>query len=175
MPQPPPGPRDHAAIFLVSAAVLLFQIALTRVLSVVVWYHFAFLTISLVMLGLGAPGIWFAFAKRPLRWLGPSLLATGLLIPIATAYVVQGGALALQESVGLIVPAVLPALLALGAAVCLLLMKAEGPQVGRMYAADLAGAGVGAVVAIPLMHVVPTPLLAAGCGLLPLLGAMLRR
>jgi hypothetical protein len=141
---PAPGPRDHVAIFAVSAAVLLFQIALTRVLSVVVWYHFAFLTLSLVMLGLGAPGIWFAFMRRPLRALGPSLVAAGVLIPAGTAYVVQGRAHALQESVGLIVPAVLPALLALGSAVCLLLMKAEGARVGRMYAADLAGACLGA-------------------------------
>jgi hypothetical protein len=46
--------RDDLTIFLVSATVMFYQITLTRVLSVVVWYHFAFLTISIVMLGLGA-------------------------------------------------------------------------------------------------------------------------
>jgi len=163
----------HAAIFLVSAAVLVFQIALTRVLSVVVWYHFAFLTLSLVMLGLGAPGIWFSFMKRPQRWLGPSLIAAGVLLPVATAVVVSRGALALEAVAGLVILGVLPALVALGSAVCLLLMRAAGPAIGRMYAADLAGACAGAVVAIPLMHAVPTPSLAAACGLLPLVGAVL--
>ena len=41
--------RDHLSIALVSFAVMVFQITLTRVLSVVVWYHWAFLSISLVM------------------------------------------------------------------------------------------------------------------------------
>ncbi len=169
----PPSFREHVAIFAVSAAVLLFQIALTRVLSVVVWYHFAFLTISLVMLGLGVPGIWLSLVPRPQKWLGPSLIAAGIGVPLATAYVVQGGALALQSSIGLVVLAVLPALLALGCAVCVLLMRATGPDIGRMYGADLAGAFVGACLAIPLMHGLPTPILAAGCGLLPLGAAVL--
>ena len=47
-----------AAIALVAAAVLVFQVATTRILSVVLWYHFAFLSVSLAMLGLGAPGVW---------------------------------------------------------------------------------------------------------------------
>ena len=64
-----PGALDLATIFAVSAAIMLYQLTLTRVLSVVVWYHFAFLTISLVMLGLGAPGVWFALSRRPLRYL----------------------------------------------------------------------------------------------------------
>jgi hypothetical protein len=38
--------RGYAAIALVSCAVLIDEIAITRVLSVVLWYHFAFLAIS---------------------------------------------------------------------------------------------------------------------------------
>ena len=41
----------HVAIALVSCAVLLFEVLITRVLSVVLWYHFVFLSISLAMLG----------------------------------------------------------------------------------------------------------------------------
>lgn len=169
-----PDLRDHLTIMAVSASVLVLQIALTRVLSVVVWYHFAFLTLSMVMLGLGAPGLWLSFIARPQRWLAPSLVASGLLVPLSVAYVVQAGALALQSSAGLIVLVVLPGMLALGTTVCLLLMKAEGPRIGRMYGADLLGACLGAAVVIPLMALVPTPLLAAGCGLPPLLALALR-
>lgn len=43
-------------ILLLSAATLLFEITLTRVFSVAQWYHFAFMVISLALLGFGASG-----------------------------------------------------------------------------------------------------------------------
>jgi hypothetical protein len=57
--QPPPY-GDYGAIAAVSCAVLLFEVLVTRILSVTLSYHFAFLTISLAMLGLAAPGVWFS-------------------------------------------------------------------------------------------------------------------
>ncbi len=161
--------RDYWSIFLVSCAVMLYQIALTRVLSVVVWYHFAFLTISLVMLGLGAPGVWFTMAHRPLRYLPALLLSSGLAVPISVVLVVQFGTEVLINNALGIALFVLPATLSLGGVICLLLMKATGPAIARMYGVDLLGAGIGAVVVIPLMHVIPTPLLAGGVGFLPLI------
>jgi hypothetical protein len=74
--------NDLVAIFLASAALMLYQIALTRVLSVVAWYHFAFLTISIVMLGIGAPGVWFSYVKRPERHLGWLLLSSAITVPV---------------------------------------------------------------------------------------------
>ena len=50
-----PERRDYLTIFLLSCSILIFQIALTRVLSVVVWYHFAFLTISIVLSVISIP------------------------------------------------------------------------------------------------------------------------
>jgi len=165
--------RDYLAIALVSSTIMLYQIALTRVLSVVVWYHFAFLTISLVMLGLGAPGVWFALVKRPLRMLPGFLLASGITVPLSVALIVKFGALWIDSSVGYIILSVLPATLSLGGVVCLLLIKATGPSIGRMYGIDLLGAGLGAVVVIPIMHVVPTPLFCAATGILPLIALAL--
>ncbi|HEY82639.1 MAG TPA: hypothetical protein G4O01_05055 [Dehalococcoidia bacterium] len=43
-------------ILLLSAATLLFEITLTRVFSVAEWYHFAFMVVSLALLGFGASG-----------------------------------------------------------------------------------------------------------------------
>jgi hypothetical protein len=149
----------------VSFSLLLFQIALTRVLSVVVWYHFAFLTISMVMLGVGVPGVWFALVKKPLRLLPHCLFAGGVLIPAAMVTVIQCGGILADGSIILIIVAVLPAMLALGSVICLLLIKAEGSSIGRMYAVDLLGACLGAIAVIPLLHVVPTPLLAVSCAL----------
>jgi len=160
--------RDGATIFLVSAAIMLFQIGLTRVLSVVAWYHFAFLIISLVMLGIGAPGVWFALARDPVRFLPGLLLASGITVPVSIGLIVAFGAALFEQSVVWLVACVLPATLSLGGVVCLVLIKAEGPSISRVYAADLLGAGLAAALVIPLMHLVPTPQLAAAVGVLPL-------
>src|SRR5258708_30146425 len=64
---PPTG--DYCAIAAVACAILLFEVLATRILSVTLSYHFAFLTISLAMLGLAAAGVWFSL-ERP----GPSTL-----------------------------------------------------------------------------------------------------
>jgi hypothetical protein len=167
-----PEPRDYLTIFLVSAAVMLYQITLTRVLSVVVWYHFAFLTISMVMLGLGAPGVWFAFARNPQRTLPAFLLASGIAVPLSIAVLVEYGTLMLGSSILAIIACVLPVTLSLGGVVCLVLIKASGRHITRMYGVDLLGAGLASVLVIPLMHLVPTPHFAAASGLLPLLSLM---
>src|SRR5438309_3949515 len=54
------------AIALVSFASLLLELGLTRLFSVVLFYHFAFLAISVALLGLGAGGV-FAYVRKP--WL----------------------------------------------------------------------------------------------------------
>ena len=48
--------RKLAGIGLISAVALLFQVTLTRLFSVAQFYHFAFLVISLALLGFGASG-----------------------------------------------------------------------------------------------------------------------
>src|SRR5215204_2839761 len=59
----------------VSAALLMTELALTRIFSVTMYYHFAFLAISIALFGLSASGV-FAFLCR--RWLNP--LPTGPLL-----------------------------------------------------------------------------------------------
>src|SRR6478672_4962671 len=61
---------DRALLFgmaLCSFAALLLELALTRLFSVVLFYHFAFLAISIALLGLGAGGV---FAHLWKSWLG---------------------------------------------------------------------------------------------------------
>jgi spermidine synthase len=55
-----------AGIALSSFAALLLELALTRLFSVVLFYHFAFLAISIALLGLGAGGV---FAHLGKSWL----------------------------------------------------------------------------------------------------------
>jgi hypothetical protein len=78
-----------AAIATVSFATLLLELALTRLFSVVLFYHFAFLAISIALLGLGAGGV-FAFVRREhLKRHEIASLAPRLLMASALAILVM--------------------------------------------------------------------------------------
>jgi hypothetical protein len=175
--QSKPG-RDLAVIALVSSTVLIFEIAITRLLSVVLWYHFAFLAISLAMLGLGAPGVW-QFVRRPRRDSLPKLLnSAAAAIPLSVTATVKSGAWLVEFPsirVAVIVVALLVPLILLGAVICLLLLEARGRAIGAMYGCDLLGAAVGASAVVPLMSVLSTPHLLAALGFLPLVAVVLVR
>lgn len=49
-------------VMLTSMAILTLEIVLTRIFSVMMWYHFAFMVISLALLGSGAAGVWIYLA-----------------------------------------------------------------------------------------------------------------
>ena len=49
--------RHYWGIFCLSLATLLLELAFTRVLAVANWYHFAFLVISMALLGFGTSGV----------------------------------------------------------------------------------------------------------------------
>ncbi len=51
-----PSPATRLSLFLLSAATLTFEINLTRLFSVAQFYHFAFMIVSLALLGFGASG-----------------------------------------------------------------------------------------------------------------------
>jgi hypothetical protein len=53
-----------AGIFLFSFSSLSYEIALTRVFSISLWYHFAFMVISIAMLGIGASGTVLSLSKK---------------------------------------------------------------------------------------------------------------
>jgi len=52
--------RRSVGVFWVSLATLAFEIALTRIFAVAQWYHFAFMSISIALLGFGASGSFLA-------------------------------------------------------------------------------------------------------------------
>ena len=54
-----------AGLALTSFAALLLELSLTRLFSVVLFYHFAFLAISIALLGLGAGGVFAYLLKAP--------------------------------------------------------------------------------------------------------------
>src|SRR3954452_12924412 len=65
-PNPMPLRAVMLAVALVSLSSLLLELALTRLFSVVLFYHFAFFAISVALLGLGSGGV---FAHIRQEWL----------------------------------------------------------------------------------------------------------
>src|ERR1700751_4748987 len=47
----------RGAVFLITLSGLLFEIGLTRIYSATIWYHFAFIAISIALLGWGLGGL----------------------------------------------------------------------------------------------------------------------
>src|SRR5436190_19087766 len=76
---------------LLAAAALFYQVGITRILGVVLWYHFAFLAVSLAMLGLGVPGVWFALRGVGRRTLERSMLAAAILVPLSLVVLFRFG------------------------------------------------------------------------------------
>jgi len=52
------------SIALLSAAIIAFQLALIQILSISQWYHFAYMVISIALLGFGAAGSLLALFQK---------------------------------------------------------------------------------------------------------------
>jgi hypothetical protein len=59
--------RLFLATLLISATAIAYEILLMRVLSIVQWHHFAYMIISLALLGYGASGTFIAISKHLLK------------------------------------------------------------------------------------------------------------
>ena len=61
---------DRARIFggisLITMSVMVFELALTRIFSATMYYHFAFMAISLALFGSGASGVFIFLIQRRL-------------------------------------------------------------------------------------------------------------
>ena len=144
------------AVFLVSVAVISFEVALTRCFSVLLRYHYVFLIVSVATFGLGAGGLidYLLLRRRPeatsrqLAWLA-CLLAP---LPAVSVLLLFRSPIARHlTSLWLVAAVSAPAFLVAGAFLsCVWRSFAE--QGGRLYAADLLGAAVGSVAVITALQ-----------------------
>src|SRR5438132_5121061 len=162
-----PTSRDLAAVALVSASLLMTELALTRIFSVIMYYHFAFLAISIALFGLSASGV-YAYLRRAALNRRPTetLLASRALV-YAAATVVSTFAL-VRLRVGLSYsPENLRLMLAIyalaalpfftGGLVVTLAISRLSSQINAVYAADLVGAAGGCLLLIPLLDRLGAP------------------
>src|SRR5215472_4182284 len=66
MTDEPASARHLLGVAWVSATLLMTELALTRIFSVVMYYHFAFLAISIALFGISASGVVAYVARRRL-------------------------------------------------------------------------------------------------------------
>ena len=184
----PPADQGHvllplAAVACVSSALLMTELALTRIFSVVMYYHFAFLAISIALFGLSASGV-FAFIRRNVLARsepGPQLAARSLVFAACT--IVALFAL-VRLRVGLnysprnlLLMLTIYALAAVpfftgGLVVTLAISRMSG-RVNTVYAADLLGAATGCLVLLPLLDRVGAPGVVVAASLLAATAAVL--
>ncbi|MBI3813935.1 MAG: hypothetical protein HY279_05645 [Nitrospinae bacterium] len=69
----------YIGIYLISFSTLLFEISLTRVFSIAQWYHFAFMVVSMALLGYGASGSFLMLFPSILKKDTYSVLSNGAL------------------------------------------------------------------------------------------------
>lgn len=157
----------YAGVFLIAMATLITEVLLTRITSVVAWYHLAFFVISLAMLGMTAGAVivfvrprWFRDEDMTRRLVqGSGLLA--LLMPVGVWAALQiplepitnTGSFA--ETLGYGTALAIPFTVS-GVVLTLALTRAGMPP-GIVYGVDLVGAAAGCVLVIPLLDLVDAP------------------
>jgi hypothetical protein len=152
--------RLRLAVFLLSGSALLFQVAQTRLFSATLGYHLTFVAVSIALLGVGAGASAAALIDRRQRSPGTARLAAlasaSYVFAIAVATIVDPAALDVSLAVVLIYAASsLPYILV--SWVIVRALAADPAGAGRTYAADLAGAAIGGVLAFILMPVLGAP------------------
>jgi hypothetical protein len=140
-------------------ATLIMELALTRIFSVVFYYHFAFLAISLALFGLGAGGIFsYVVAARPgnvYQKLGSLALAASVSVLLALWFILSRENNGIWTLVGVYFAAAIPFFLA-GTIVSIAISQAI-ERVHRAYFFDLAGAAVGCLLLILFLDVAGGP------------------
>ena len=154
------------SIALVSAAALAYEILLMRLFSIIQWHHFAYMMISLALLGYGASGTFLALTRRWLKGrffvtyvVNAVLFGLSTVVCFLIAQAIPFNALEvlwdLRQPVWLMCVFLLLFIPFFCAANCICLAFAHhGGQLHRIYSFDLVGAGAGAAAIIGLLYVV---------------------
>jgi len=183
--------RSHAialSVGITSLAVISFQLVIMQLLSISQWHHFAYMVISMAMLGFGAAGTFLALFREglkrnfdramPLLYLlcGLSMALSGRLVGIFGEFdtfllFFDRSQIGLMSFTYLVY--CLPFFFA-GLAITLVFYQ-HVAHIGTLYFFNLAGSAAGALVIIALFWTVPLPLIPSLLALLPMLAAWMVR
>ena len=152
----------YAGLFLVTLSTLMYEIVLTRIFSVTMWYHFAFVAISVALFGLTVGALVVYLFPRWFRdrdvgdrlWVFAALFATTLAICFVTQLAIPfDPELNVASAWSIFITCMVIAIpfVCSGVVVCLALTRFPS-QTNRLYAADLVGAALGCILVVALFH-----------------------
>lgn len=170
-------------IGVVSCSSLLLELALTRLFSVVLFYHFAFLAISVALLGLGAGGVFaHIFRARLSRWTVPELGSRALLLSSILVFgvleIVLHSAVSLNlelrnfEKLTVIYLAAAVPFFITGLIFSIVFAR-ETQQVAKLYGFDLIGGASACILLVPALNFVGGPNTVLSAAALMAVGAAL--
>ncbi len=152
---------------LMCASALMYEIVLTRLLSVICWYYLAFVSVSMAMFGMTAGALLVQLrpalfeAGQVARRMAQAAFAMAVSMPIVLVVMFSiplDVSFALQTLCSFLIfcfVIAIPFFFA-GIVVCLSLTRTRAP-IGRVYFADLAGAAAGCFASLVLMSVIDAP------------------
>jgi spermidine synthase len=168
------GMNVYLGTFLIAFSTLALEITLSRLLSVVTWYHLAFFAVSTAMLGMTAGAVvvylrpgWFSngrlnrgLAKSSLWYMliTPFSLIMLCILPITFVPSIMSVVVLLFASIACSLPFYFS-----GMAVSAVLTKSALP-IGKLYASDLAGASLGCLFVLAGLWVMDATSLIFCCG-----------
>jgi hypothetical protein len=177
------GARTFAGLFLVTLCTLTYQLLLTRTFSVTMYYHFAFVAISVTMFGM-AVGAMAVFLRPAVFVPGGvhrqmAMSAAAFAVTIVLSYLTHLAIPFLIEpslvsayGIALTYAALSVPFIFSGIVVSLALTRFPA-RVSALYAADLAGAALGCVLVVPLLRLTDAPSGVLACAAVSAVAAML--
>jgi spermidine synthase len=155
--------RLYLSIPIISASAIAAEIVLMRLMAVAMWYHFAYMIISLALLGYGVSGSFLAILRRRILpsskiWIALIPLFLSIALPLCfrlsqmihfDPFLMMWDLRHFLRLFARYLILMVPFFLA-GSFTGLCIMS-YSPHIGRIYLFDLAGAGMGSVGAIGLL------------------------
>jgi hypothetical protein len=175
------------SIGILSAAIIAFQLALMQILSIVQWYHFAYMVISVALLGFGAAGTLLSLFRHQLlkhiEMLLPFLMITtgimmAFVIDVSQLSFIRFDSYLLFAEYNHIGRLFITYLLFFipffsGALAIGLIFINYAEDIGRIYFANLLGSGAGALLALLLLLFFYSRQLPAFISILPVLAGVM--
>lgn len=160
-------------VLFLGAALMTTEVVMTRIFSVVIWYHFAFFAISVALFGAGAAGVVVhalgssltpARAASHVAWSSAAFVASVVVTDLVLTRLVPGwfAALFSHPSGAALVHVLLLFLTSAapfftgGYAVSLVMTRAPR-RIDALYSADLVGSAAGAALSVPFLSLLGGP------------------
>ena len=178
--------KAYCGLFMVTLATLMYEILLTRIFSVTMWYHFAFVAVSIAMFGMTIGALcvylipnYFTYSRTKYHLSLFSLFfAVSIVISFLTHLTIPFcyeksfvASLVGFYSIALTYIVISFPFIFSGICVCLCLTRFPR-QISKLYAADLAGAALGCILIVYILSFVDGPSAVFVVALLACLGAI---